>query len=313
MKRHLKLLLIFALLGIFSTLTPLSFAADNTIIAVVNDELIALKDLQDYLTAIAMQLEAEGKSPEEINKAMESYQQRGLERLIEDKLLVIEADRKQMVFRNNAVEDKLNELKRRYASPHDFEQDLLAAGLTISDLKKKILDQLKSKYIVEMEVKAKVFVNPQEVTDYYQKNPQNFLWPEQAKVQSIFIPYENDKKLANQKAKEALHRLKKGEDFIVLEKEYSKLPSIGMVLKGQLLPALEDAIFSLNANELSPAIEVENGIYIFKLIEKIPPQQASLEDAKNSIRNQLFQEKFQERLRRWLDELKKKAYIEIKK
>ena len=69
-------------------LTPLARAngpSTDAIIAIVNDDVITLKDLRQYVAGVAGQLRVENKSPEEIRQIMGDYEQKGLDKLIEDK------------------------------------------------------------------------------------------------------------------------------------------------------------------------------------------------------------------------------------
>ena len=68
----------------------------------------------------------------------------------------------------------LQEIKDRYPSEDDFIKALNAEGMTVSDLQQKLTDQLKVKYEVDMEVRDKIFVNPQDVTDYYNNHMSDF-------------------------------------------------------------------------------------------------------------------------------------------
>jgi len=107
--------------------------------------------------------------------------------------------------------------------------------------------------------------------------------------------------------------IKKGEDFDSVAKQYSKSPSLGTVERGQLLPQVEKTIFHLPLGENSEIIEVVNGLYIFQISKKLPAELAPIEDVKEFITNQIFNEKFKERFLVFLEKLKKDAYIEIKK
>lgn len=288
------------------------WAINDTIIAVVNDDVITLQDLHDYLQAMYMQLISEGKSKSQIEKTMANYEANGLNRLIEDKLLVNEANQKGMTIRPKAIDDRINEIKRRYPTEEEFMDAIISQGMTYTDLRNKITDQIKAKYVVEFEVKKKIFVNPQEVTEYYQKNLNNFVKPESVDLDSIFIPIGDDKALATEKSGEAFNQLWEGADFSEIAKKYSKAPSVGIIEKGQLLPKLEEIVFNLKKGEISKPIEIDEGIYIFKLKEKYPAETVALENVRNEIYNLIFQEKFQDRLKSWLEKLRKKAYVEIK-
>jgi len=289
-----------------------SLALHDTIVAVVDDEVITLKNLSDYLRATYIQLRAEGRPEEEIEKIISDFETSGLERLIEDRLIVHEAKRKGLEIRPKIVDDKLQEIRKKYPSEEDFVNALMADGLTITDLRNKIIEQFQIKYIIEIEVRSKIFVNPQEVTDYYATHKDEFRHPMRINLDSIFIKFNNDKQNAQQKAQETHSKIKAGVDFKEVAKNYSDSPSIGIVKKGDLLPGLEEAVYNLNIGEVTQPLQTENGIFIFKVLGKSPEESIPLEDVKQEITNKIFQKKFKERYQEWLEKLKKQSYVEIK-
>ncbi len=288
------------------------FAADDAIIAVVNNETITLKDLKEYLNAIYLQLASGGKSEEDIQKIMTDYEISGIDQLIDDKLLVDEANKKQMEIRSKLIDDRLTQIKSHYPSEKAFIDALMGDGLTVTDLKNRVMDQLKKKYLIEMEVRSKILVNPSEVTDYYEKHSPEFQSGEKMDLDSIFVAYKDNRDEAARKANHALDLLKQGRNFLEVAKEFSDTPSIGLIEKGQLLPELEKEIFKLQEAETSPLVSTDKGIYIFRVNKKIPQKVLILEDVKDEISDRLFQNKFQARLENWLKELRKNAYVEIK-
>ncbi len=298
---------------IFSAFSPVkSEAREDTIIAIVNEDVITSKELHDYLRTTYLQLSSQGLKEGEIAEIMKDFESNGIDHLIENKLLVSEANRQKLSIRDKLVDNKLAEIRSRYPSEQAFVDSLVADGLTISDVRNKIRDQMKAKFLVDHAVKSKVFVNPQEVTDYYNNHPEAFKKQERLDLESIFIPFEPDKKSAQKTINDILERLKKGEDFASLAKEFSKAPAIGMVEKGQLLPSIESVVFALKENELSNPMETEKGIYLFLIKKRLPSEQASFDEVKDFVYNYLFQEKYKKKTSAWLEDLKKKAYIEIK-
>ena len=109
-------------------------------------------------------------------------------------------------------------------------------GITTTELRKKIRDQLKIDFVVEEEIKSKIYVNPQEVTEFYQQNQDRFLKKEKFNLDSIFIDAKEDKQKAEIRAQEALKLIKQGEDFSAVASQYSQAPSLGVVERGQVLP-----------------------------------------------------------------------------
>ncbi|HNV24453.1 MAG TPA: peptidyl-prolyl cis-trans isomerase, partial [Candidatus Omnitrophota bacterium] len=291
-----------------------SFALEDAIIAVVNKELITLKDLKDYIHATYINMLTQGANEKEIQEAMEELQKNGIHKLIEDKLMLSKANALKLTVNDKAVNQRIEDIKSRYGSEENFTRALIENLATMTELKNKITDQLKIQYVIEEEIRSKIFVNPEEVTNFYLEHQDKFKKPERVNVQSIFLSFEKRSKQEAQKLLiQALERLEKKEAFEDVAKEVSDAPAIGVVEKGSMIPAIEEIIFNLNINEISKPVEVEAGLYLFKATGKKAAQTAELVDVKNEIQELIFRMKFRERFNSWIEKLKKEAFIEIKK
>lgn len=287
-------------------------AQGDKIVAVVNDEIITLKDLKAYMSSIYSQLRIENNDPFEIDQIMRQYEEKGINQLIEDKLILAAAKEKDMEVKQAAVDKKVDEIKSRYPSETVFQNIIEQQGMTIGDVRERIMDQIKAKFMVDNEVRSKIFVNPQEVTDYYAQHKDDFVQKARVNLDSIFISYDNGLEAARKEAAEIHAFLKEGQDFRELSKKHSDLPSVGVIEEGQLKSDIEQRIFNMKEDEISEPIEVENGIYIFKFIRSAPRETRPLKEVKDSIYNIIFQKKFQERFENWISKLRKKAYVEIR-
>ncbi len=300
----------------FLFLAPLAHAQNthtDAIIAIVNDDVITLKDLRQYVAGIASQLRVENKSPEEIRQILGDYEQKGLDKLIEDKLILAAANDKGIEVRSDIVDKRIKEIRDRYPGEDNFLNALNAQGITVSDLERKLTDQLKVKYEVDMEVRDKIFINPQDVTDYYNKHTSEFSRKPAVNLQSIFVSFgKHIKQEARSRADEARSRMLAGEDFNKIFQKYSDSSSIGEVRQGQMVDAVENVIFNLKPGEVSDPVEVENGIYVFKAIGASPGKQQTLAEVKDQIYNKLLDDQFQAKFKEWVDKLRGKAYVEIK-
>lgn len=285
---------------------------NDTIIAIVNSEAITLKDLRDYIGSIYRQLKVENKSAQEINEIMATYEQKGVNQLIEDRLIMAAANEKGLEIRQEAVNKRLKEIKDRYSNEDAFVAALSTQGMTITDLKNKAINQMKAHYIVDIEVKQKIFVNPQDVTKYYEAHQDDFVRKTRYNLQSIYISFDKGKDEARKQAMEAHSRLVAGEDFEKLRQEYSELSSVGAIEEGQMVPAVEKVVFGLKLDEVSRPVEVEAGVYVFKVTGISPGHKASLVEAKNDIYNRLYDEVFQKKFKEWIDKLRKKSYVEVR-
>jgi len=289
-----------------------AFAYEDAIIAVVNEELITLKDLKDYIRQTYVSLVAEGVDDTQIRTLMQDLEVDGTNKLIEDKLILSKANKVGIIVRESLIDERIEKMRKKYGSEQDLVNALIKEGATITDLRNKIRNQLKIKFIVDHEVKSNIYVNPQEVTNYYDKHKSQFMDNDRVNLQSIFIAYNDDKPGALMKAVDVFKYAAAENDFNTLVEVFSNAPSVGIVERGQFLPELEKVVFDLKIGEISPMIELNNGIYIFKSIGKIDAQSSPLQAVKDKIYDKIFMDKFKGQFMTWLDGLKSDAYIEIK-
>jgi len=316
-KKFLLILLCAALiLGPSAKAFP---AVNDGILAIVNDDVITLKDLHEFLSMIYMGLTSSKRSQKDIKETMEYYEENGLEKLIDEKLKINYANKVELKIRPETVEKRIQEIKKQYPSEKQFSDELIAQGMTMTDLRKKVLDQFKAYYAEEVEIKSKIVVSPQQVNEFYQQNLPKFLKPESVDIVSIFIPFADNKNLALQNAKDALAIVRdpaqmtqypKG--FEDVAQKFSGVSSPSSITKGEMIPEVEKTVFNLNPGEISDIIPTEKGVYIFRLEKKIPEATASLEEVKDDIYAMLFQKQLNEHRDAWLKKLREEAYIEIK-
>ncbi len=285
---------------------------NDAIVAIVNTDVITMKDLKDYIAGIYRQLKIENHPVAEIQEIMASYEEKGINQLVEDKLILAASKAKGLELREEAVTKRIKEIKAKYPTEDDFLASLDAQGLTVTDLKNKIMDQMKARYTVDIEVRDKIFVNPQEVTKYYSEHMNEFTRKTKYDLQSVYVSFDKGKQEARNKASEARAKLAAGENFEKLSKEYSELPSVGAIEQGQMVPAVERAVFDLKVGEVSDPIEVDAGIYVFKVVGILPGRVETLEEAKDKIHNKLYDQLFEKKFKEWISKLRKKNYVEVR-
>jgi parvulin-like peptidyl-prolyl isomerase len=289
-------------------------AADDgeKIIAIVNDEVITLKDLKAYVAGMRGQLRVENTDPFEMDEIMRQYQDKGINQLIEDKLILAAAKDKEVEVKQQAIDKRIQEIKDSYPSEDVFQIMLESGGMTITDIRNKIGDQMKAKFMVDREVRSKIFVNPQEVTDYYNKHKNDFVKKAYVNLDSIFVSFDKGRDQAKARAQEARKLLTEGKSFAEVFKDYSDLPSVGTIEEGQLKPEIEDKVFAMKEGEISEPFEVENGLYVFRFNRKSDREIEPLKNAKEAIYNKIFDEKFRKKFEDWIAKLRQKVYVEIR-
>jgi peptidyl-prolyl cis-trans isomerase C len=125
-----------------------------------------------------------------------------------------------------------------------------------------------------------------EIRAYYDQHPSEFRSGEEVHVRQILV---HDESAAN----DIVARLKKGESFQELSRQYSLAPNakkggeIGYVSRGELPKMFEDEIFALKPGSSSGVIQTENSYHIFQVDDRRPAGVIDLPTAAPVIRERL--------------------------
>lgn len=309
-----QIIVLFVLTLILLFMQPLLAQTIDKIIAVVNNEIITQSDVNRVLAAIEVD---SGELKEKLNEIKENI----INQMVEEKLILCEAKRLDIKIDENTIDERIEEIKEKFPSEEEFEKALAAQELTLKNLRDRFCDQEIMKKAVEYFVKFEIKVDPIEIRQFYQSHKSQLLRPEKAHLKSILIKVdsEQDRYKAMHKAKVVLGRLKKGESFEKISKIYSQAANaedggnLGFVERGQLIKEIDETVFVLEPGEFSDVIKINQGYRIFKLEEKKPEEPLSFSEAQDQIRQILYNRKFTQAFKKWIDKLKQDAYIVIEK
>jgi len=109
-----------------------------------------------------------------------------------------------------------------------------------------------------------------------------------------------------ERANEALAKAKAGEDFDALARAYSSIPGnsdMGWFKRGDLIPGLEQTLFSLKVGEVSTLVPSGMGIHILKKTGEEAPRQLTYEEAADGIRRSMEQESMRLTVNAYIDSL----------
>ncbi len=298
-----KLKIIFSFLFVAVTCFGLAAVkAEEKIVAVVNQEIITQRDLESFLNFMRVQLSKQFSS-KEIEEKIAAMKADLLDRLIEDRLILQEARRNNLQVDEARVKSKISELKKRYSSDVEFENSLKTQGLVEADLEVKIREQLLMFNIVETKIRNKISVKPAEITQYYNRENSEFNQTEKREFQSLAGTDQ-------EKALKIVLDLRDNKDLNEVAKESAFTLNVFSSYKGgELKKEVEDVLFNLKSGEVSEPLKINDNYYVFKLIKITPPRKQVLSESQDFIYSLLYEKKMQEAMFKWVEELKKKAYI----
>ena len=166
-------------------------------------------------------------------------------------------------------------------------------------------DKVDVEYLVlaATELNRDISVSDSEIKEEYESQKLGLATPEERSASHILIeiPFEaneTEKAEAKSKAEEVSAKLKSGEDFAALAKEYSNDPGsaemggdLGYFTRGDMVPEFDAKVFAMSEGELSGLVETEFGYHIIRLDAIKASEIPSLADVEAELREQLLQAK----------------------
>lgn len=210
-------------------------------------------------------------------------------------------------------------IETRFAGKRaDYEKALEAQGFTPAEYREKALEvSVLSKKLFDA-VTEGVSVTDEEILEHYTQNQSQYGTPESRDVRHILIAEkkadgEVDFAASKREADRIYARLAAGADFAALARAESQDPGSKdtggklTISRGQTVPEFDKIAFELDRGEISRPVKTEYGYHVIEAVSDVrKASTTALDQVKASIRAQLLQEKRNERMRQWVEELREK-------
>lgn len=245
-----------------------------------------------------------------------------LNQIIAKELLYQAGKKLEMKDLDKQVKDRVAENKARFASQEAYDKALKDMDMSEKEVETFTREDLVIGNLIETTIAPKAKVTDEEAKKFYDDNKDKFRREEAVRASHILVGADQnataaDKKKAKEKAESLLKQLKGGADFAELAKKESSCPSsaqggdLGFFGKGQMVPEFEKAAFGLKPGEVSDVVETQFGYHIIKVAEKKDAETVPFEEAKERIEQFLSQQKVQQGVSDYVEELRKKGKVEI--
>ena len=287
--------------------------------AVVNGTIIPEEELTGEINQIKQRAQQQGKvvSDTQLAKMRKDI----LERMIDYELLYQESQKKGIVVSDQDVSDDFQKLKKRFPSEEQFQKTMQTMNISETKLKGKIMRGIAIRKLIGEDVEQKITISEKETKTFYDGNPEYFKEPEKVRDSHILVKVDAkasdaDKAEARKKINDIQEKLKKGQDFAALAKEYSDCPSsasggdLNFFGRGQMVKPFEEVAFALKPGTISDIVETPFGYHLIKVTDKQPAKTIAYAEAKERITMQLKQTKTREGVAHYIENLKKTAKIE---
>lgn len=264
------------------TATP---AAKGALAARVNNQPITMEEYQQQMAQAEAFFKQQGLdlNSAEGKETMAGVRLQVLEQLIDQVLIEQGAARLGISVPSQKVDATLQDIVTQMGGEAKFNEALKQQNLTRDQLRELLRQQLIGEALFE-KVSASV--------------PS---MAEQVHARHILLA-------TQQEAEQILARLKKGEDFAALARQYSQDPNgkesggdLGWFPRGVMAPEFEQAAFSLGKNQLSGVVQTQFGFHLIQVLDKVASKEVP-QDTLYALRQQAFM--------KWLGDERAKANIE---
>ena len=225
------------------------------------------------------------------------------DKVIEREILLTKAESEGLRVSKEELRRALKELIKRsgFKSESEFEKALKEEGLSLSDVKENLKEQLLIAKLIAKDVKSRIEVSDSEVEDICRKQ-------EGKPVREVYYIYTK----SSDRAERALELLKSGVPFEKVAREISEDSAtakrggyLGKVSPGMLIKPLDRAVWSLKPGSYE-LVRTDSGFYIVY----VKSEERGHCD-RDRIRQELYMMKFQKALKNYLDRLKREASVKV--
>lgn len=321
----------FLLATLFMLLLPLTESHANVVdrsVAVVNNDTITLSEVNEVGKSFFKKI-ADETPPNELAETLQQARRKVIDKLIDKKLMLQEAKKLGVQVSDQEVENAMQRvIANNNTTKEQFLKELSAMGMSESQYREDLREQVLSSKLINHEVRTKVVISEEAIRDYYKTHYTKNVGGSGYYIYQIGCTWGApnpsgatlSKDEAREKAKKAHKLALAGDDFKELAKKYSDLPSaadggdLGSFQQDEMAPYMRDAVVKLKPGEVSAIVETEDGFHFFKLVSSGEGQMVAseaYESVKEQIREKLLQQAMERRFSDWLQSIREKAYIHI--
>ncbi|MDZ7697009.1 MAG: peptidylprolyl isomerase [Deltaproteobacteria bacterium] len=300
---------------------PVAAEVHNRVVAIVNDEVVTLYELNGRMRELT------GIPPDEIRKRSEEQymdvRHKVLDMLINEKIAVEKVKELNITVSEAEVDAAIERVKaNNQLTQEDLQAKLEADGTTFKAYREEVRKELERIRLINQEVKSKIFIREEELRNYYNAHIDDFRRKAKIRLAVIFLARKDPSDRAEadallKKADDLLARLAEGANFSDLAKKYSDGPGagdggdLGKFEMSEVNPQLAEHIRDLSAGGVSQPIVTPAGIQLIKVVEKQEGGVTPFEQAKGAIHTILYRQELDKKYAAWLKELREKAYTKI--
>jgi peptidyl-prolyl cis-trans isomerase SurA len=315
-----------ALTLLFSVLciaAPASAEVVEAIVARVGDRIITRSQYQQRLRMAYEEIEATVPENDRATRRADVRKEL-LDEMLSELLIKDRADRLNLKVAPQEVSEAVERLKAQYGirTDEEFNDSLRKSGMSRTEMELRLRDTLLTNKVFARELRGRSELSDRELRERYDREKEHYRLPERARLRELVILIPSDAGEAQigrlaVRAEEIANSARSGGDFTKLVEEHSESASrekngdIGTVARGELIPALEQAVFSAQTGSVVGPIRSRSGFHIVRVEERFASEIPGFDAVKERLRRDGDEEAFQRDFRAYVERLRKEAFVQV--
>jgi len=292
---------------------------------VVNNAIIMRSELD--VRMLPVMAEAENiADPKERSRRIDKLTSQVLEEMINEQLIVEAAEAQHIEVEADDINATLDDIKKQNSlDDAGLAQALSQQGYTVAGYRADLRKQLLRLRAINQMVRPKVNVSDEDVRARYDQMNRRTEGTSAVRLSHMLFrlpdhPTEQQIADAKNRASAALSRVRAGEVFDKVAGEVSEDDAtkttggeLGWFSRGSLsVPEWETVVFAMEKGDVRGPITGPQGFHLFLVSEIKRAETKPFNDMKEQVRNELTRRAMEKQTQVWLDDLRKKAFVEIK-
>jgi parvulin-like peptidyl-prolyl isomerase len=289
------------------------------VVAVVNDAIILQSELEARLLPLQAQA-AQITDPVEQRRRLAKMSTQVLDEMVNEELMVQAAEAAKVEVDSSEVQAALDEIKQQNnLDDAGLVQALASQGYTMTGYRTDLRRQLLRLRAVNQLVSPKVSITDEDVRARYDELNRRSQSVSAVYLSHILIklpdhPTQQELAAAREQATQAIERVKGGEAFADVAKQMSADPNVelGWFQRGSINPDWEQIVFSMEKGDVRGPVTGPQGLHVFLVSDVKNDALKPYADMKEQLQRELRRRELDKQTALWVEELRKKAYIDIK-
>jgi peptidyl-prolyl cis-trans isomerase SurA len=310
---------------IFFAAAGISAASElvDRIVAVVNDDIILLSELEKEIKPYKEKLSSMGYSKEQELQMLVELRKDMLDNLIDERITDQQVDRLGISVSQEDIDKAFQRVQKiRSLTEEQLRKVLAREGLTMEEYRKQLKEQLLRSKLLDYEIKSKIVITEEDIKQYYETHLEEFGGEKKYHLRTIIMRTpsyadKEEKDRVREKMEEVHNQLEKGADFAEMARRYSESSlaaeggDLGLFKLEEIAPQFREVLEGKSAGSYTSVLDTEQGYQIFFIEEIVETSAKAIEEVSAEIQNRLYQEQVNAKFSAWLEDLRENSHIKV--